>query len=126
MLKDTEKKPDRTTNIKKELKRRNKELELILKTSRYINSSLDLEEVFQRFGETVMDHLDAYGCAIYLMSDDGNELIPKFVIDPDYKDVIMSTPLQLESSFTGKVVKAKKCMMFNDADPNENGFQNRL
>lgn len=112
-----------TRIIEKELKRRNKELELILKTSRYINSSLDLDEVFQRLGESVMDHLDAYGCAIYLFSKDRNELIPKFVIDPDYKNEILATPLQLDSSLTGKVVKAKKCMMFNDAGPNKNSFQ---
>lgn len=110
-------------NIEHELKRRNKELEIILKTSRYINSSLDLDEVFQRLAVTVMDHLNAYGCAIYLISEDGKELLPKFVIDPDYKEEIMATPLQINSSFTGKVVKAKKCMMFNDAGPNENGFQ---
>jgi len=127
MNKDTEKlltsNNNSTKNIENELKRRNKELELILKTSRYINSSLDLDEVFQRLGETVMNHLNAYGCAIYLISEDESELIPKFVIDPDYKNEIMATPLQLDSSFTGKVVKAKKCMMFNDAGPNESGFQ---
>jgi PAS domain S-box-containing protein/putative nucleotidyltransferase with HDIG domain len=109
--------------IENELQRKNHELQLILKTSRYINSSLDLNEVFQRLAETVMDHLKSYGCAIYLISDDKTKLLPQFVIDPDFANEIMATPLDIDSSFTGKVVKAKKSMMFNDAGPNENGFQ---
>lgn len=109
--------------IEKELQRKNQELQLILKTSRYINSSLDLNEVFLRLAEAVMDHLNSYGCAIYLISDDGNKLLPQFVIDPDFEKEIMATPLDIDSSFTGKVVKAKRSMMFNDAGPNENGFQ---
>ncbi len=109
--------------IEKELQRKNQELQLILKTSRYINSSLDLNEIFLRLAEAVMDHLNSYGCAIYLISDDGDKLLPQFVIDPDFKKEIMATPLDIESSFTGKVVKAKESMMFNDAGPNENGYQ---
>ncbi|MBT5420536.1 MAG: hypothetical protein HOK80_06565, partial [Candidatus Cloacimonetes bacterium] len=65
--------------IENELQRKNHELQLILKTSRYINSSLDLNEVFQRLAETVMDHLKSYGCAIYLISDDKTKLLPQFV-----------------------------------------------
>ncbi len=109
--------------IEEELKRKNHELELILKTSRYINSSLDLNEVFQRIAIVIMDHLNSYGCAVYLLSGDGKELLPQFVIDPDYEKEIMATPLDINSSFTGKVVKSKISMMFNDAGLNKNGFQ---
>jgi len=109
--------------IEEELQRKNHELQLILKTSRYINSSLDLNEVFQRIAIGIMNHLNSYGCAIYLLSDNEKELLPQFVIDPIYEKEIMATPLDINSSFTGKVVKAKKSMMFNDAGPNENGFQ---
>ncbi|MDA3813379.1 MAG: PAS domain S-box protein, partial [Candidatus Cloacimonetes bacterium] len=109
--------------IEEELKRKNHELELILKTSRYINSSLDINEVFQRIAIVVMDHLNSYGCTIYLLSEDGNELLPQFVIDPVYEKEIMATHLDISSSFTGKVVKAKVSMMFNDAGLNKNGFQ---
>ena len=109
--------------IEKELQRKNYELQLILKTSKHINSSLNLNEVFQRLADAVMDHLNSYGCAIYLISEDGSKLLPQFVIDPDFKKEILATPLDIDSSFTGKVVKAKKSMMFNDAGPNENGFQ---
>jgi transcriptional regulator with GAF, ATPase, and Fis domain len=35
----------------------------------------------------------------------------------------MATHLDISSSFTGKVVKAKVSMMFNDAGLNKNGFQ---
>ena len=109
--------------IEKELQRKNHELQLILKTSSYINSSLDLNEVFQRIATGVMDHLNSYGCAIYLLSDNGKKLYPQFVIDPVYEKEIMATSLDINSSFTGKVVKNKKSMMFNDAGPNEAGFQ---
>ncbi len=109
--------------IEEELQRKNHDLELILKTSRYINSSLNITEVFQRIAIAVMDHLNSYGCAIYLISKDGKLLLPRFVIDPVYEKEILATPLDINSSFTGKVVKAKKSMMFNDAGPNENGFQ---
>ena len=111
------------SKIEKELQRKNHELQLILNTSRHINSSLDLNEVFQRIAIGVMDHLNSYGCAIYLLSEDGKELYPQFVIDPAYEKEIMATPLDINSSFTGKVVKTKKSMMFNDAGPNEAGFQ---
>ena len=109
--------------IEKELQRKNHELKSILKTSNYVNSSLDLNEVIQRIAIAVMDHLNSYGCAIYLLSEDKKELIPQFVIDPVYKKEIMATPLQISSSFTGKVVKAKRSMMFNDAGHSKHGFQ---
>ena len=109
--------------IEEELQRKNHELQLILETSKYINSSLDLNEVFQRIAIGIMNHLNSYGCAIYLLSEDRKELLPQFVIDPVYEKEIMATPLDINSSFTGKVVKTKKSIMFNDAGPNENGFQ---
>ena len=64
--------------IEEELQRKNHELQLILETSKYINSSLDLNEVFQRIAIGIMNHLNSYGCAIYLLSEDGKELLPQF------------------------------------------------
>lgn len=97
--------------------------ELLLKTARYINSSLDVIEVLRRIAIEVMDLLNSYGCTIYLLAEDSKTLLPQIVIDPVYEKEIMSTPLDIENSFTGKAVKAKESLMFNDAVQNTNGYQ---
>ncbi|MCD4796346.1 MAG: PAS domain S-box protein [Candidatus Cloacimonetes bacterium] len=109
--------------IEKALKRKSHLQELLLKNARYINSSLDLTEVLKRIASEIMDILNSYGCTIYLLDKDGETLIPKVVIDPEYEKEIMNATLDVDSSFTGKAVKAKISLMFNNANQNTNGFQ---
>jgi GAF domain-containing protein len=82
------------------LQRKTLQQELLLKTARYINSSLDVIEVLHRIATEVMDLLNSYGCTIYLIAEDGKTLLPQIVIDPVYEKEIMSTPLDIETSFT--------------------------
>ncbi len=110
-------------HVEDALQRKTLQQELLLKTARYINSSLDIIEVLRRIATEVMDLLDSYGCTIYLIAEDGKTLLPQIVIDPVYEKEIMSTPLDIETSFTGKAIKVKKSLMFNDAVQNTNGYQ---
>ena len=105
------------------LQRKTHQQALLLKTARYINSSLDVNEVLKRIASEVMELLSSYGCTIYLLAEDGKTLFPQVVTDPVYEKEIMSTPLDIDSSFTGKAVKAKQSLMFNNAVANENGYQ---
>jgi PAS domain S-box-containing protein len=96
---------------------------LLLKTTKDINSTLDFEEVARRISVEAMDLLDSYGSAVYLLNEDGKTLNPIVVIDPDFKDEIMGTALDVDSSFTGKAIINKRAMMFNNAGESQNGYQ---
>ncbi len=109
--------------IEEKLKEKSKSQNRLLKIAKYINSSLDTKEVLKRIAHEVMELLDSYGAAIYTYRKEKRQLIPQVVIDPDFKNEIAVTPLAIDSSFTGKAVIQKKCLIFNDAWNNEAGFQ---
>lgn len=96
---------------------------LLLKTTKDINSTLDFTEVAKRITVEAMELLDSYGSAVYLLKDDGKTLEPIVVIDPDYEEEILHTTLNIDASFTGKAIKNKRTMIFNDAGQSKNGFQ---
>ncbi|MCD4817976.1 MAG: GAF domain-containing protein [Candidatus Cloacimonetes bacterium] len=99
------------------------QLERLLQTSRYLSSSLDVIEVLTRISTEAKEILNSYGTTIYLLDEDGRTLNPKVVIDPIYEEEILDTPLDIDNSYTGKAVKAKKAIMFNSASSSEGGFQ---
>lgn len=105
------------------LKQVTKLQQLILKTARSINSSLDFAEVTKRITTEVMELLNSYGGAVYLLEADGRTLKPTVVIDPDFADEIMATELDIDNCFTGQSIKQRKPLIFNDAGQNEIGFQ---
>jgi putative nucleotidyltransferase with HDIG domain len=60
---------------------------------------------------------------IYLLETDGKTLSPVVAIDPTFAEEILATPLNLETSFTGKAVKTKRSLIFNDAAEDAAGQQ---
>lgn len=96
---------------------------MLLNTARYINSSLNFTEVTKRITKEAMEILNAYGSAVYLLDKDGITLNPVVVIDPDFKDEIASTSIKIDNSYTGKAIKNKEVMIFNDTINDENGYQ---
>ena len=70
-----------------------------------------------------MNLIDAHGCTIYILAKDGKTLNPTVAVDPTYEKEILKQPINVDNSFTGKAVKAKKCMIFNNTRTEQNGFQ---
>jgi PAS domain S-box-containing protein len=98
------------------------QLEQLLKTAQDLTSSMNMDEILRRIAAAAKDILHSYGCSIYLLNEKKDKLIPKVVIDPLYEEEIMATPVDVEGSFTGMAVKAKKSLLFNNT-ADSGGFQ---
>ncbi len=95
----------------------------LLEIARHLTESLDVKEVLTRIGIGAKEILAAHGCAIYLLSPDGRTLTPVVSIEPPYEEQIISTPIDVDSSFTGQAVKARRGLIFNDAGTDPSGHQ---
>ncbi len=104
-------------------RRRVQELEFLVNLSHHLTASLDVEEVLRRIADGVVKILDAFGCAIYLLEDDGVTLTPMAVIDPKFYDEIIATPLRVDDSFTGQAIKAQRGLVFNEMFAGDGGKQ---
>jgi PAS domain S-box-containing protein/putative nucleotidyltransferase with HDIG domain len=93
----------------------------MLETARYLVESLDVKEVLTRIASSARSMIRADGCAIYLFESDRRTLKPVVAIDPPYEDAILAMPLDIETSFTGKAIKAKKAMIFNNTGSDPRG-----
>jgi PAS domain S-box-containing protein len=105
------------------LQRKTYQQEQLLETTRHLTASLDVKEVLTRIGVGAKSILNAHGCAIYLLEPDGNTLMPVVSLEPPYDEEILSTPLNIETSFTGQAVKARQAMIFNDSATDYTGQQ---
>ncbi len=103
--------------------RKARDQELLLETARYLTASLDVSEVLTRIGGGAREILDAVGCSIYLLKSDGETLSPVIVIDPEHEEAVRSASLNVETSFTGQAVKARRGLIFNEAAANPSGYQ---
>jgi diguanylate cyclase (GGDEF)-like protein len=89
--------------------------EQLLEAARHLTASLDVREVLTRIAEGARDVLEAYGSTIYLLEPDGKTLWPVVAIEPPFEEEVLSTPIDVETSFTGQAIKAKRGVMFNEA-----------
>jgi len=87
----------------------------------HLIESLDDEEVLKRIARAARELLTAYDCAIYLLDMDGAILNPVVAVTPLYEEEILSTPLEVDASLTGQAVKARRGMIFNDAETASSG-----
>ena len=97
--------------------------ENLLKTVRHLTRILDIKEVLNEIGNGVMDTLNTQSCAIYLLEPDLKTLRPVIAIDPNYKEEVLSTPLDINDSFTGQAVISKRGLIFNETGPDSIGHQ---
>jgi PAS domain S-box-containing protein len=97
--------------------------ENLLRIVRHLTLSLDIKEVLNEIGNGMMGILNTKSCAIYLLEKDLQTLRPVIAIDPDYKEEVLNTPLNINESFTGKAVKSKCGLIFNDTGPESIGHQ---
>ncbi|MBN1756105.1 PAS domain S-box protein [bacterium] len=102
-------------NAEQEIKNKILFQEQVLKTTRDLNSSLELKKVLTTIGKSAMDLIESYSCVIYMLDKEGKKLLPVVAIDPLHEEEVMATPLDLEGSFTGQSLKLKRPMVFNDA-----------
>ncbi len=101
--------------IEEVLRKRTYQQQRLLETARYLTASLNPREVLTRIGLGARELLEAYGCAIYLLEDDGNTLTPVVALEPDIEEEILSATLSVDASLTGTAVKAQQGMIFNYA-----------
>ncbi|HFB52698.1 MAG TPA: GAF domain-containing protein, partial [Anaerolineae bacterium] len=109
-------------SIYKTTLQRVQELEYLVDLSQNLTTSLDVDEVLEQIADGVVKILRAFGCAIFLLEEDDYTLIPRVVIDPDFKDTILNAPINIDNCLTGKAIKAKRGLIFNDILP-ENSLQ---
>jgi len=103
--------------------RKARDQELLLETARYLTTSLDVTEVLTRIGGGAREILGAMGCGIYLLEADDETLTPAIVVDPEHEEAVRSAALNVETSFTGQAVKAKRGLIFNEAAAHPSGHQ---
>lgn len=99
------------------------QLKQLLKTAHHLTSSLNLTDVLEKICQAAKKILHSYGSTIYLLEDDEKTLVPKVVIDPIYKEEVLSTNIEVNNSFTGKAIKTKKTLVFNNTTEDNNGYQ---
>jgi PAS domain S-box-containing protein len=105
------------------LRKKTHEQERLLETARHLTASLDLKEVLTRIGTRAYELLDAHGCTIYLLEPDGRTLKPVVAVEPAFEEEILAAAIDVDASFTGKAVKARHSMVFNDTLNDPSGYQ---
>ena len=98
-----------------------KQLEYLVRVARYLTESLDLEEVLSRIAKGAVDILDAHGCVILQLKDDGEMLVPLVAIDPEYQAEMLAAKVSVENSFSGRAIKARRGQIFNKAIGDQRG-----
>jgi PAS domain S-box-containing protein len=97
--------------------------ENLLKTVRHLTRILDIKEVLNEIGNGIMEILNTQSCAIYLLEPDLKTLRPVVAIDPNFKEEVLSTTLDINNSFTGQAVISKCGLIFNETGPESIGHQ---
>jgi PAS domain S-box-containing protein len=97
--------------------------EMLLDTARYLTSNLDEKEILTRIANGAMRVLHADEADIYLLSEDGDLLQPMVAIGPQYIQEILSAPLKVGASLTGKAVRQKHSVIVNDIRDEADAYQ---
>jgi PAS domain S-box-containing protein len=105
------------------LKRKSRQQERLLQTARHLTESLEVKEVLTRIARGAKEIINAHGCSLYLLEGDDSTLTPVVSIDPQYEQEILSTPLTVDGSFTGKAVRSRRALVFNDPQSDPSGKQ---
>ncbi|MDD5468369.1 MAG: EAL domain-containing protein, partial [Anaerolineales bacterium] len=109
--------------VERALQARTRQQERLIDTARQLTASLDVRQVLEAIGRSAREILEADGCSIYLLKEDGRTLTPVVAIGEVYGEEILSVALDIDASLTGQAVKARHGLIFNDASSNPCGFQ---
>ncbi len=110
------------TKLEQALELKNWHLQQLLIAARSITSSLDVHDVLTNIGTGAMQVTGAANCDIYLLSKDGKTLTPEISVETDYTNEILATPLNLDSSLTGRAIREERVLLFNNAVGESSGF----
>lgn len=88
-----------------------------------INISTDLELILNKIIEKEsLRFLSSKRATIYFIDEENEWLIPKATLDSLDGEQSMKESIPIKSSLSGKVLKSKKGMIFNDAKNNPNAY----
>jgi len=111
--------------IEETLKRKNQQNELLLETARHISASLNLKEVLTQIAFRAKTILNASGCIIYILEDQGRLLTPVVNIDSSDRRKAKFQRLLVEESCTGKAIKARKGLIFPSKNSSNESYQEK-
>ena len=94
----------------------------LLDTAQHLTKSLDLNIVLEQISKQARSLLQSHGITIYMLDEDGITINPALSNDPPYDKIVMATKLNINKSLTGKTIKAKKGMIFNDTNIETGSF----
>ncbi len=103
------------------LTRQTSQLEKLLSAAGQLTESIDLNRVLNQIAKTAMDIIGGSSNTILIVDEKSHTLKPVVAIDPEYSAEILASPAPINGSYTGKVIKAKRGMIFNDMSDGE-GF----
>ena len=93
-----------------------KQQQKLLEMGREVTSFLDIDTVLKYVSDKVRILLGAQGVTIYMLENQGKTLSPILSYDPPFDKDVMAAKIDAKSSLAGKAIKAKKGLIFNDAD----------
>jgi PAS domain S-box-containing protein len=105
------------------LVRKSYELQNLLITAKHLTQSLDIKDVLNKIATGAMEILNASSFGVYLLEEDGETLNPVVAIDPEYEEEILATKIEVGNSLTGQSVLAKKGLIFNEINIEEDAYQ---
>jgi PAS domain S-box-containing protein len=108
----------KNTRLYDEIRRRAEESQALIRTSRSISSSLDLETVLRMIAEQAMDLFEADGSRIHMLDPQRGILRCLVAIDPQAESML-ALELEPGEGLIGHVMSSGKPMMINNpsADP---------
>ena len=95
----------------------------LLSTTLKLGSTLETADILDLVCLETMSLLDSNAVTIYLLDQTGTILNPAAAYSPDEQEQIMARSLDIDNSLTGKVIKAKTGMIFNNAINQPGAFQ---
>ncbi|NHZ86434.1 MAG: PAS domain S-box protein [Planctomycetia bacterium] len=85
----------------------------LYETSRNLAESLDIDIVLHRMSKQARALLKCSGVTVYMIEDDKKTLKPVVAYDPPYTKQVLATKIDIDKSYTGQAIKAKKGKIFN-------------
>ncbi len=103
------------------LERKTDQQKHLIETAKHLTESLKINEVLRRIGSGLMEILGSDGCAVYILEPDEKSLMPVACIQPKFEAAFYATSLDVDVSFTGRVVKTKRGIIINDTLSHDGG-----
>jgi PAS domain S-box-containing protein/putative nucleotidyltransferase with HDIG domain len=104
------------------VEKKTEQLEKFLSMARKLTENLEPEDVLGEIVKQAKDLFRTNGCTIYSLEANGRTLKPIVSLYPPYDDEIMSNSLDVNASLTGKAVKVRKSLVFNNAENHPDAY----